>query len=203
MRPSIGILALGAANRASISAAIERSGGEPIFIDSLRGLRSVDAIVVPGVAHFGYLVSELDRRELREPLIAAIASGTPYLGICAGFQLLFHTSAEAPSARGLGVFAGDVVRIGGDKSPHMGWNEIEPVLRGAGITPGWAYFAHEYAAAASIDEIAARTTYGRPFASAAAMGAVLGVQFHPERSGAYGARILSCFIEKANLLRAR
>ena len=198
MRPRIGILTLGAANRASIAQAVERAGGVCEFIDSASVLRDVDAIVFPGVAHFGYVVDQLDRQELRSPLLSAIAAGTPYLGICVGFQILFDESAEAPDARGLCKFAGTVRRVRGPKSPHMGWNTVVP--SNAERAGGWAYFAHEYAPPAAI---ATTTTYGDSFASMAEEGCVTGVQFHPERSGEYGARFLSQFVESARVVRAR
>jgi len=180
MQPGIGILALGAANRASIACALERAGARPEFVDSAQRLREVDAIVFPGVAHFGYVIGELDRRELRAPLLASIASGMPYLGICAGFQILFDGSDEAPAARGLGVFSGTVQRVRGSKSPHMGWNTVVPLDAQLSDIAGWAYFAHEFAPPAATASVTATTVYGSAFASVAEEGAVSGVQFHPE-----------------------
>jgi imidazole glycerol phosphate synthase glutamine amidotransferase subunit len=199
----IGILTLGAANRASIAQAIERAGGAPEFVDSPNALRDVGAIVFPGVANFGYVVDQLDRRKLRAPLLLAIAAGTLYLGICAGFQILFDGSAEAPEARGLGAFAGTVQRVRGPKSPHMGWNTVLPRDAQQADVSGWAYFAHEYAPPATVSSTTATTTYGNPFASIAEEGRVTGVQFHPERSGAYGASFLAQFVDSARVVRAR
>lgn len=202
LRPRIGILTLGAANRASIAQAIERAGGACEFVDSANALRDLDAIVFPGVAHFGYVVDQLDRRELRTPLLSAIAAGTPYLGICVGFQILFDGSAEAPEARGLCRFAGTVQRVRGPKSPHMGWNTVVPCDGEHREIGGWAYFAHEFAPPASIANVTSTTTYGDPFASMAEEGCVTGVQFHPERSSAYGARFLTQFIDSVRVVRA-
>lgn len=202
MRPRIGILTLGAANRASIAQGIERAGGTPEFFDSANALLDLDAIVFPGVAHFGYVVAELDLRELREPLVAAISAGTPFLGICVGFQILFDGSEEAPESRGLGILSGRVQRVRGPKSPHMGWNTVVPCDVNRTDIDGWAYFAHEYAPPATITSAAAATTYGDAFASLAEEGVVTGVQFHPERSSAYGARFLSKFVDNARIVRA-
>lgn len=203
MRPRIGILTLGAANRASIAQAIERVGGAAAFVDSAQGLRNADAIVFPGVAHFGYVVDQLDRRGLRAPLLSTIAAGTPYAGICAGFQILFDGSDEAPEARGLSVFAGTVARVHGPKSPHMGWNTVVPREAAQSGIAGWAYFAHEYAPPASVESASAFTCYGSAFASVAEKGSVRGVQFHPERSGEFGSRVLSRFVESARVAGAR
>ena len=203
MRPRIGILTLGAANRASIAQALERAGGACEFVDSANALRDLDAIVFPGVAHFGYVVDQLDRRELRAPLLSAIALGTPYLGICVGFQMLFDGSTEAPEAQGLGAFAGTVQHLRGPKSPHMGWNTVLPCDAERTDLGGWAYFAHEYAPPATIASATATTTYGNSFASIAEEGCVTGVQFHPERSGAYGTRFLAQFVDSSRVIRAR
>jgi glutamine amidotransferase len=198
--PSIAIVRLGAANLASIAFAVERAGGAARFADDAEAVASADGIVVPGVAHFGYLVGALDAAALRGPLLTAIARGTPFLGICAGFQLLFDRSDEAPGAPGLGVFPGVVRALTGPKNPHIGWNLVEPAAPNARAE--WAYFAHGYAPEASVASALASTTYGSPFASVAAAGSVCGVQFHPERSARYGAEVLRAFVERARVYRA-
>jgi glutamine amidotransferase len=200
MRPSIAIVRLGAANLASIGVAIERAGATVRFVSDARGLAAADGIVVPGVAHFGFLVAALDAADLRAPLLAAVARATPLIGICAGYQLLFEGSDEAPHARGLGILPGVVRALSGPRNPHIGWNLVEPV--GAGASAEWAYFAHGFAPEATGTHIQASTTYGRPFASVAAFGSVAGVQFHPERSAAYGARVLRAFVERTEIRRA-
>lgn len=203
MQPRIGILTLGAANRASIACALERAGARPEFVEAAQGLREVDAIVFPGVAHFGFVAAELDNRELREPLLTAISAGVPYLGICVGFQMLFEGSDEAPDARGLGIFRDVVQRVCGPKSPHVGWNTVEPRDPLSKEFGGWAYFAHEFAPPADTANAIATTTYGNAFASASEAGAIRGVQFHPERSGAFGERLLARFVQNARMVSAR
>jgi imidazole glycerol phosphate synthase glutamine amidotransferase subunit len=200
MKPSVAILSLGAANRASLAIAIERAGGTPSFTDSAKPLANADAIVFPGVANFGYVARALDNAELREPLLRAIASGTPFLGICVGFQMLFEGSDETPGARGLGVFAGSVRALAGPKNPHMGWNTVE-LMSSDTTVDGWAYFAHSFAVPIGIREAVATTTYGTSFTSVARSGNVSGVQFHPERSGRYGADALRTFVRECEALR--
>ncbi len=200
MTPAIAIVRLGAANLASIGFAIERAGGKPRLVDDAAALATADGIVVPGVAHFGYLVAALDAARLREPLLTAVDRGTPFLGICAGFQLLFDRSEEAPGARGLGILPGVVRTLSGPKNPHIGWNLVEP--RAPKARAEWAYFAHGYAPEASVPSALASTTYGSPFASIAAAGSACGVQFHPERSAGYGADVLRAFVDRARVYRA-
>ncbi len=196
----IGIVALGAANRRSIEAALARAGAATRFIEKPSEVGPCDALVLPGVANFGYVAEELDRTELRPALIEAIRFGIPLLGICVGFQLLFEGSDEAPRARGLGIFSGTVRRLRTPRVPHMGWNLVEP--RG-GIARGWAYFANAFAPDASVPDALATTQDGDDtFASAAMRGNVLGLQFHPERSGAYGAALIASFVQSTAITYA-
>jgi len=192
----VGIVALGAANRRSIEIALTRAGARACFVDDARTLAACDALVLPGVAHFGYVSGELDRTGLRGALIAATSGGVPLLAICVGFQLLFERSDEAPDARGLGIFAGRVRRLRTPRIPHMGWNLVEPST--SRIDAGYAYFANSYAPDADVPDAIATSTDGNDrFTCAAERDRVLGVQFHPERSGAYGARILRRFVRAA------
>jgi glutamine amidotransferase len=195
----VGILALGAANRRSIEGALERSGAAPFFLDAAAGLDACDALVIPGVSNVGFVIDEIDRRSLREPLLRAMAGGLPTLGICAGFQVLFERSDEAPHERGLGVFGGNVERMQAPKLPHMGWNLVEAAV--PSIESGWAYFAHTFAAPVTELTIATTSLADRRFASVARRGNVTGVQFHPERSGAYGSQLLDMFLRSAGCVR--
>ncbi len=202
MKGMVGIVALGAANRHSIEAALRRAGAATRFVQKPSEVGTCDALVLPGVANFGFVAQELDRTELRPALIEAIRFGIPLLGICVGFQLLFEGSDEAPRSRGLGVFAGTVRRLRTPRVPHMGWNLVEP--RDATLSRGWAYFANAFAPDASVSDAVATTNDGDDtFASAAARGNVRGVQFHPERSGAYGAALIASFVQSAAVTYAR
>ncbi|HEY2476972.1 MAG TPA: imidazole glycerol phosphate synthase subunit HisH [Candidatus Cybelea sp.] len=200
MRPRLAIIALGAANRRSIARALERAGGDPIFVEEPRGVQDADGVIVPGVANVGYLAAEFDRRKLRAPVLAAIDAGKPCLGICAGFQLMFERSDESPEALGLGIFPGAVQRLRARKSPHLGWNLVEP--NDPNFPGGWAYFAHSYAAPADVPDATAVTNYGNYFASVGSRGRTIGVQFHPERSGRYGACFLERFVSLARACHA-
>ena len=190
-QPSIGILDLGAANRANVARGLERSGARTAFVQTAQALGAYDGLVLPGVANLGYIAAQLDRLALREPLLRAVERGVPLLGICAGYQLLFEASDEAPRARGLGIFDGCVRALSSARLPHMGWNRVE-CSDGA---RDWAYFAHTFAPPASSDCAIAMTEIdGERFASVARRGKVVGAQFHPERSGAYGRGFLDAFV---------
>lgn len=201
LSPRIAIVALGAVNRRSIARGIERAGGEAVFVGEPRAVEGADGLVIPGVANLGYLTQELDRRGLRARVREAVAGAMPCLGICAGFQLMFESSEEAPNELGLGIFRGTVRRLRGPKSPHIGWNFVE--TSDPAFESGWAYFAHSYAPPADVPAAIAVTSYGVSFASAGSRGSAIGVQFHPERSGRYGAGILERFVALAGACRAR
>jgi imidazole glycerol phosphate synthase glutamine amidotransferase subunit len=192
---SVGILSLGAANSRSIVHALRRASADTVLLERPEQLPTVCALVLPGVAHLGYMIEALDRGHWRAPILAGIDAGLPTLGICAGFQLLCARSEEAPGLRGLGVFSGIVMKLAAKKIPHMGWSRVEAVS--SGFESGWAYFAHSYAPPAALREALAITQCGAAFASAAGTRNVIGVQFHPERSGEYGARVLQRFVRMA------
>ena len=201
MSATIGIVTLGAANRRSIDAALQRAGATTRFIAEPRAVALCDALVLPGVANFGFIADELDRTGMRSALLEAAGFGIPLLGICVGFQLLFERSEEAPRALGLGMLRGTVRRLRTPRVPHIGWNRIVP--REESFERGWAYFANAYAPDADVRDAIATTQDGEDcFASAARRGNVYGVQFHPERSGAYGAALLASFVASGALAYA-
>jgi glutamine amidotransferase len=158
-------------------------------------------IVQPGVGAFGRCAEALDQGGWRAPLLDAIREGVPFLGICVGFQLLYESSAESPGARGLGVLAGEVARLGpGVKLPQIQWNQLElkrpsPLLP-ASAAGDWMYFVHSYAPPVG-DETVAVCDYGGEVAAAVERGSLFGCQFHPEKSGAAGLELLRRFAELA------
>jgi glutamine amidotransferase len=202
MNACIGILDLGVGNRTSVRFAFERLGCRTYGVAEPGAVEGAQRLVIPGVAHVGYLTRALDERGLREPLLRAIDRGVPLLGICAGFQLLYEGSDEAPNVRGLGVFSGTVRRLRAKRVQHVGWNRVE-IDPGCEIAEaGWAYFVHGYAPQAQTPDAVAWSLHGSAFACVARRGNVLGTQFHPERSGAYGARLLQRFARLGQAVHA-
>ena len=188
-----------AGNLTSVLKALRHLGAEPSVTDSdLSLIHTAERIVLPGVGHFA-ATQRLDETGLTPAIRAAIARGVPFLGICVGMQWLYTGSSEAPAQPGLGSFAEQCTRFAESKEkvPHVGWNslEVRPVSRLlAGVGPGeFVYFTHSYKAPVTADT-AAVTRYIEPFAAAVERGNVMGVQFHPEKSGATGLKILRNFL---------
>jgi len=174
-------------------------GAETVVTDGdLALIERAERIVLPGVGHFG-ATERLDATGLTAAIRAAIARGVPFLGICVGMQWLFAGSSEAPEQPGLGHFTESCTRFSESKEkvPHVGWNSLEVRADSrllAGVEPGeYVYFTHSYKAPVTADT-AAVTHYIEPFASAVERGNVMGVQFHPEKSGATGLNILGNFL---------
>jgi imidazole glycerol phosphate synthase glutamine amidotransferase subunit len=163
------------------------------------GLRRADKILLPGVGHFGQMMRALDALDVRAALLERIRAGVPFLGICLGLQALFETSEEALEARGLGLFQGSVRRFSsGVRVPHMGWNELEvktgsKLVRDLPARP-FVYFAHSYYVPVDA-RAAAICTYAAPYTAVLEADNVFGVQFHPEKSGPVGLRIVQNFVE--------
>ena len=192
----LAIVDYGAGNLVSIRNALTLVGAETVVARDAAALVGVDAIVVPGVGASGPAMDRLRRRGLVEPIWAAVAAGTWYVGICLGLQLLFERSDE-DGARLLGLLRGRVSLIpDAPRLPHIGWNQLElvkprhPVV--ASITDGSpAYFVHSYVPVPEDpDAVIARTEHGSRFASLVIRDRLIGFQFHPERSGRDGLRLL-------------
>jgi glutamine amidotransferase len=188
-----------AGNLTSVLKALVHLGAEPIVTDGdLLLVESAERIVLPGVGHF-QATERLDATGLTTAIRAAIIRGVPFLGICVGMQWLYAGSSEAPQQPGLGHFAESCARFteGSEKIPHVGWNslEVRPASRLlANVEPGeFVYFTHSYKAPVTADT-AAVTQYIEPFAAAVERDNVMGVQFHPEKSGDTGLKILRNFL---------
>ena len=188
-----------AGNLTSVLKALRHLGAEPEVTDSdLALVESAERIVLPGVGHFA-ATERLDSTGLTGAIRTAIARGVPFLGICVGMQWLYAGSSEAPEQPGLGAFAESCTRFAesNEKVPHVGWNSLE-VRKGsrllANVEPGeYVYFTHSFKGPVTADT-AATTFYIEPFAAAVERDNVMGVQFHPEKSGATGLKILRNFL---------
>lgn len=199
----IALIDYGAGNLRSVQNALGRLGATCAIVSTPEELARARAIIFPGVGAAAPAMAGLRDHGLDQAIIAAIRRGVPFLGICLGMQLLFDRSAEDGAAC-LGVIPGTVERIKtAEKLPHVGWNTLDhvrpqPVLEGL---EGQAfYFVHSYVVVPRHPAVAAgETTHGTPFVSAIAREGLVGVQFHPERSGTAGLRLLENFLRFAKV----
>jgi imidazole glycerol phosphate synthase glutamine amidotransferase subunit len=193
----IAILDYGAGNLRSVQNTLDELGAPYTLVRTGADLRKASKIILPGVGHFGQMLRALDQMQVREPLAGQIARGVPFLGICLGLQALFESSEEAPEQKGLALFPGIVRRFPKDaRVPHMGWNTLEHLKDSRlldGLTRPYVYFAHSYYAPL-VDATAASCTYTLPYTAVLEERNVFGVQFHPEKSGPLGLRIVQNFV---------
>lgn len=199
----IAILDYGAGNLQSVRKALDYIGAKNCITADRAQIEAADAVILPGVGAFGTAMDCLRQSGLLETVRAAALSDTPFLGICLGLQMLFDKSEESPGAAGLSVMPGEVLRFPkeiGLKIPQIGWNSIHPDPECplfSGVPDGaYVYFVHSYyLKAANPQNVAATAEYGIEFHAAAAdtEKKLFATQFHPEKSGAVGLRILQNF----------
>ena len=193
----ISVIDYGAGNLHSVENALRACEASHELVRDRDALKRAAKIILPGVGNFGQMMRALDALDLRDPLVEALASGVPFLGVCLGLQALFEASEEAPGERGLGIFPGVVRRFTALRVPHMGWNTLRRLresnlLAGAGEQP-FVYFANSYYAPL-LDATSAACDYGTPFSAVIERAHISAVQFHPEKSGAAGLRIFRNFV---------
>ena len=196
----IALIDYGAGNLTSVKKALTSLGADFVVPSSPAECEGASGVIVPGVGHFS-ATTALDT-PWRDAIGAAVAAGTPLLGICVGMQWLFEGSEEAPEVPGLGLLSGRCRLLQGDagkrlKIPHVGWNSLELPRASrllAGLAPGaYVYFTHSFAAPVTGDCVAS-TTHANSFAAAVEREMVFGVQFHPEKSGDAGLQILRNYL---------
>ncbi len=195
----ITILDYGAGNLRSVQNTLAETGAAYEVVDTASAVRKATKLILPGVGHFGQMMRSLDAMNVRQPILEAVERGIPFLGICLGLQAMFTDSEEAPGLAGLGLFSGTVQRFGSEiRVPHMGWNDLavkdgSQLLDGAGERP-FVYFANSYYCPV-VPETAATCTYSVPFTAVLEHQNVYGVQFHPEKSGPLGLKIIKNFVD--------
>jgi glutamine amidotransferase len=220
----IALIDYGAGNLTSVKKALAAVGADVVVPSRPEQLASAHGVIVPGVGHFG--ATRALEGAWQDAIVQRIGEGRPVLGICLGMQWLFEGSDEAPDVAGLGVLAGRCYRLGAVrlkpdttyaeearddergvrlqpdrvKVPHVGWNSLA-ITRDASIVDGVApnsqvYFTHSYVAPLTSDTVAV-TEHGETFASIVQHGQIAGVQFHPEKSGDVGLRVLQNFLQLA------
>ena len=202
----IAIIDYGAGNIQSVSKALAHIGCEAFITRDKDKILKADGAVLPGVGSFGDTMDTMTEYGIKDTIIEYTKSGKPFLGICLGLQLLFPKSEESPDAEGLGIFDGSITKIPsgeGLKIPHIGWNSLDikkndGLFKGIGKNP-YVYFVHSYFLNASDKSIvSAQTEYGVTIDAAVEKGNVYATQFHPEKSGETGLKILRNFADIVN-----
>lgn len=193
----IAVVATGVANLASVLAAVRRAGGDPVPTTDPGVVRAASRVVLPGVGRFAAGMAALHTYGLVDVLRERIAAGRPTLGICLGLQLLATGSDEDPGVDGIGALDARVERLpDGVRIPHLGWSAVSVDPGARFLRPGTACFAHSYALrTVPAGFVAAWATHGDRFVAGLERGPVLGLQLHPELSGAWGAHLLQSWLD--------
>lgn len=199
MGPRVAVLDYGIGNLRSAQKALEHVGADAHLTADLAEIEAADGVVLPGVGAFRSCMDALRESGLDKPAVDAIASGTPFMGICVGMQMLYGGSDENPDAVGLGVLPGRIRLLPDDvKRPQMQWNVLDRIRDSAMLRdlddPMWVYFVHSYAAEVT-DDVVATCDYGAPLTAAVERDRLWATQFHPEKSGRAGMAILKRFVD--------
>lgn len=194
----IAIVDYGMGNLRSVQKAFEYLGYDAAITDQSKALENASHIVLPGVGAFRDAIAALKAKDLDGMIKKEVAEGKPFLGICLGMQMLFDRSSEDGEYEGLGLIGGEVVRFDTDlKIPHIGWNTLYYNKRTAlfdGIDDNYFYFVHSYhAAKVANEDVETTCVYGYEFVASVNRDNVWGVQFHPEKSGDTGLKVLKNF----------
>ena len=199
----IAIIDYGAGNIQSVNKALRHIGCDTIITRDKEQILKAEGAVLPGVGSFGDTMDTINSYGIKDTVIEYTQSGKPFLGICLGLQLLFPASEESPEAEGLSIFDGTITKIPsgeGLKIPHIGWNSLD-IKKTDGLFKGleqnpYVYFVHSYFLNASDkDIVSAQTQYGVTIDAAIEKGNVFATQFHPEKSGETGLKILKNFAD--------
>lgn len=201
---SLGLIDYGSGNYESVRNAFLRLGCEPISVRGEQDFDRCERLVLPGVGSFRGCMERLEGRGFTDPLLAAVSSGRPLLGVCVGLQVLAEEGDEYGTQPGLGLIPGRVRRVDTGSSglplPHIGWNDCT-IHRESALTEGLGpdpefYFVHSYHfVPESRDDVVATCDYGESVTAVVERGHVMGVQFHPEKSQRVGLRLLQSFLD--------
>lgn len=200
----IAIIDYGAGNIQSVYKALKFIGANCKVTSDKDEILNADGAILPGVGSFGDAMDTMTKRGIKDTIIEYTKSGKPFLGICLGLQLLFPESEETPGVKGLDIFKGTITKIPNQnrtlKIPHMGWNNISikqknGIFKDIECEP-YVYFVHSfYLKAQDKDIVAATTQYGVEIDAAVQKGNIIATQFHPEKSGEVGLKMLKNFVE--------
>jgi imidazole glycerol phosphate synthase glutamine amidotransferase subunit len=203
--PRVAVLDYRAGNLRSASRALVRAGADAFVTAAAAEAAAAQALVVPGVGHFGQCVRQFRAAGLEGLVREWVAADRPLLGICVGMQILYGASEEDPDTPGLGILPGRVRRLPSSVTvPHMGWNTVDaarPDRLLEGVAGERCYFVHSYYATPDdAEHVVATCGYGPGFPCVVRVGATVGTQFHPEKSSDVGARLLANFVRAAAAL---
>jgi glutamine amidotransferase len=193
------VLDYGIGNLRSAEKALQKVGGDAHLVNTPAAAAGADGVVLPGVGNFGRCMEALRESGLDRVASDAAESGTPFLGICVGMQMLYERSEESPGVDGLGILPGAIEALPDTvKRPQMQWNTLDVARAGAGLLAGlgdspWMYFLHSFAPEHS-DDVVATCDYGGPVVAAVERDHVWATQFHPEKSGPAGLQLLANFV---------
>ncbi len=200
----IAVIDYGVGNLFSLTCSLKKIGVDSVVTSDRKVIEKADGLILPGVGAFGDAADKLNKSGLAALIKELAREGKPLLGICLGMQMLFDKSYEYGEHLGLGLIEGEVVpmesEINGLKIPHMGWNSLNlkngdnPLFKY--VNQGdFVYFVHSYYAKCNSKNIIATSDYGIEITAAVAEGKIFGTQFHPEKSGETGLKILKAFTE--------
>ena len=199
----IAIIDYGAGNIQSVYKALKYLGCDAFVTNEREKILSADGAILPGVGSFGDTVDSMEKFGINNTVIDFTKSGKPFLGICLGLQLLFPESEESPNKKGLSIFDGSITKIPSDgtlKIPHIGWNSLD-IKKRDGLFKGidnnpYVYFVHSYyLTAKNRDIVSSQTQYGALIDASVEKENIMAVQFHPEKSGEVGLKILKNFAD--------
>lgn len=201
----IRIIDYGVGNIFSLRSSFKSIGQEVVLTSDPLEIEKADKLILPGVGAFGDAMNKLEKSGLKDIVLKKIREGTPILGICLGMQLLFDKSYEYGTHDGLGLISGEIIPMKGRipkalKVPQMGWNSLEFTSPKHELfkyinNGDYVYFVHSYFGTSCDEDVIATTEYGMPLTAAVAKDNIMGVQFHPEKSGEVGLKIIKGFCE--------
>jgi len=190
----IAIIDYGAGNLSSVKNAFDFLGVESKITNNSKEILTADRIVFPGVGSFGTMMKKLQENNLEIPIKKAISNGVPFLGICLGMQMLFEESEESPGVKGLGVLKGKVKKFTQGKVPQVGWNKVKSTKTNL-LENSYYYFVNSYYVKPEENVILGKTNYFKEFVSAVQKKNIIGVQFHPEKSGEIGLKFIKRWLK--------